>query len=352
MHYPDESYVRKYTRKTVTNRLLKWQGRAVLDAMLGEFDRAGIFELAGDPVECIVAVTDIPEDVVRFALEKLVVTKTWIVTASAIVWPTYVEAQTCAKSDRVRQSELRKRRATQAATVAPRHDDEPEQRESEPPSRAVTPCHAPSRAVTPSLGLTDLEPTFSDPDRAGAREENESGFELGPEPELAPVPTRTAIQTRCFPRGWRWSTDTTAVARAAGVSDLELQTHVNYWTTRKWAVPIDVDDLDFELQLTLPAIVQRRSKAPGEVGASAGASRTQHLGVYAFRATDEHTTFCKAKGLDLRLALDAYRRSGRPEKLGTIRANEDFMQRLEHWAETGEFIPTGPLARRTARGAA
>lgn len=352
MHYPDESYVRKYTRKTVTNRLLKWQGRAVLDAMLGEFDRAGIFELAGDPVECIVAVTDIPDDVVRFALDKLVATKTWVVTATAIVWPTYVEAQTCAKSDRVRQSELRKRRATQAATVAPRlDDDEPEQRESEPPSRAVTPCHAPSRAVTPSLGLTDLEPTFSDPDRAGAREENESAFELGPEPEPEAPPPRTAIQTRCFPPGWRWSRDTAAVARAAGVSDRELQRHVDYWTTRKWAIPIDVDDLDVELRLQLPGIIERRSKAP-ELAAAAAGGGTQQLGPYAFRATAEHAAFCKAKGLDVRLAVEAYRRSGRPEKLGTLPANEDFMQRLAHWAETGEFIPTGPLARRRARGAA
>jgi hypothetical protein len=351
MDFSDESYVRKYPRKTVTNRLLKWQGRMVLDAMLGEFDRAGIFELAGDPVECIAAVTEIPDELVRFGLERLVATKTWIVTPDAIVWPTYVEAQTCAKNDRVRQHECRKRRNQRAAAGAPSHGEQ--SGEAPPASRAVTPSHAPSHGVTPSLSVADPDPNFSFPDRARGRGEKKAEPDIGsdPEPERE-APARTALQCRGYPRGWRWSRETAAIARAEGVTDAQLQRHVNYWTTRKWAVPIDAADLDLELQLTIEAIKDRNSKA--KPGASNGSA--QH-GPYAFVATNDHAAFAKAHELDVRLAVNAYRASGQPDKLGTLRANIDFMSRLRCWAATGEFIPSGPMPKRQsddehARGAA
>lgn len=95
MDFSDEPYVRKYTRKTVTNRLLRWEGRAVLDAMLGEFDAAGIFAIRGDAAECISAVTEIPIEIVRIGLARIIETETWVVTQRTITWPTYEEAQNC-----------------------------------------------------------------------------------------------------------------------------------------------------------------------------------------------------------------------------------------------------------------
>jgi hypothetical protein len=115
MDYSDEPYVRKYTRKTATNRMLGWEGRAVLDEMLGEFDPAGVFDFRGDLVRAISAVTEIPEDVVRVGLERLIETETWIVRSRQVVWPTYEEAQNCKRSERLRQRESRKARAVKAA---------------------------------------------------------------------------------------------------------------------------------------------------------------------------------------------------------------------------------------------
>lgn len=139
MDFSDEPYVRKYTRKTVTNRLLGWEGRAVLDAMLGEFDPAGIFEIRGDAARCIVAVTEIPLEVVKVALQRLIETETWVVTARSITWPTYEEAQNCMRSDRIRKRESRRARSAQSVTGA------------DATGRAVTNVtsgHAESREVT------------------------------------------------------------------------------------------------------------------------------------------------------------------------------------------------------------
>lgn len=152
MRYEDEPYVRKYTRKTLTNRLLGWEGRAVLDAMLGEFDAAGVFDFRGDPVRSIVAVTDIPEDFVRVGLERLIETETWTVTSSRIVWPTFEEAQNCTRSDRERQRISRKKRTEQALNEAPPPSSPASVRPAAPAAQSAPPA-APeplSHAVTPA----------------------------------------------------------------------------------------------------------------------------------------------------------------------------------------------------------
>jgi hypothetical protein len=138
MNFADEPYVRLYTRKTLTHKLLGWEGRAVLRAMIDEFDPAGIFEIRGDAAHCISAVTDIPLEVVQVGLARLLETETWIVTGRAITWPTYEEAQNCRRSDRLRQRESRKARAVLAVTDVTAAPAET-QRVTE-----VTKCHSPS----------------------------------------------------------------------------------------------------------------------------------------------------------------------------------------------------------------
>lgn len=114
MDFADEPYVRLYTRKTLTHKLLGWEGRAVMRLMLDEFDAAGIFAIRGDAARCISAVTEMPVELVRVGLERLIETETWIVTAQAVTWPTYEEAQHCTRSNRLRQLEFRRRRAEES----------------------------------------------------------------------------------------------------------------------------------------------------------------------------------------------------------------------------------------------
>lgn len=134
MDFSDEPYVRKYTRKTLTNRLLGWEGRAVVDAMLGEFDAAGVFDFRGDPARAISAVTEIPMELARLGLERALETETWSLKGSRLLWPTYEEAQNCSRSDRIRQRLSRKERA---AAVA-----------NDPPSRPTASVTPPAPVVT------------------------------------------------------------------------------------------------------------------------------------------------------------------------------------------------------------
>lgn len=143
MDFADEPYVRLYTRRTLTSRLLGWEGRVVLRMMLDEFDGAGIFPIRGDAAVCIAAVTELPLELARVGLERLIETETWRITESVIAWPTYEEAQNCSRSDRARQRESRRARAERAVTPVTRT------------SRAVTDVttgHDESHAVTPLVG--------------------------------------------------------------------------------------------------------------------------------------------------------------------------------------------------------
>lgn len=161
MDFADEPYVRKYPRKTVTNRLLGWEGRAVLDAMLGEFDAAGIFAIRGDAARCITAVTEIPIEIVQVGLARLIETETWLVTERVITWPTYEEAQNCTRSDRQRQRESRRARAAKSVTNVTTGHAAPQ------PVTNVTDCHSPSHPPSaPSHPSTP--PVHPDPERARA----------------------------------------------------------------------------------------------------------------------------------------------------------------------------------------
>lgn len=114
MDFSDESYVRLYTRKTLTSKLLGVEGRVVLRMMIDEFDAAGIFAIRGDAAQCIAAITELPLEWVRVGLERLIETETWIVTPRSITWPTYEEAQNCTRSDRIRKREYRRRRTDES----------------------------------------------------------------------------------------------------------------------------------------------------------------------------------------------------------------------------------------------
>jgi hypothetical protein len=208
--------------------------------------------------------------------------------------------------------------------------------------QAPAPTRAPARSQP-----NPTQPTLFCPDPESAREE----VEREPEPERAtPPPPPSATRTiggvpvwSEYPKGWRWSPATAAAAAAKGVTAAELQEQVNWRTLHPWSVP--TNDLDGELVHSLEGIIARRSKgARGGVGPPPSDP-------YAWAPIAEHRAFATSKGLDLAVAADAYRAAKRPDDLGTLRANEDFMRRLKCWAATGgDFIPMGPL-RRTQGGA-
>lgn len=105
MNYPDEDYVRYYTRETVSWRALGWEGQTVLALMLhGNFDRSGVFDCDGhQPSHAVTLVTGLPAEVVETGLRRLLEAKTWVLMEGRLVWPKFIEAQTCRRTDRARQ---------------------------------------------------------------------------------------------------------------------------------------------------------------------------------------------------------------------------------------------------------
>lgn len=170
MNFEDEDYRRLYVRRTVTSKRLGWEGRAVRNEMLTEFDRAGIWEFVEDAAADIAELVEMPIEVVRIGLARLLATRTWVMSGGRIVWPHYVEAQTVARSDRVRQQESRDRRREQALSDAKNSQVDQSRHAPSQTSQNVTP---PSLAVPPSLPSLSSSP-------GGARE---------PEPESSPTVT-------------------------------------------------------------------------------------------------------------------------------------------------------------------
>lgn len=145
MNYEDEDYVRYFTRDTVSWMALGWEGQAVLALMLhGKFDRSGVFDCDGHtPSHAVTLVTRMPEAVVEAGLGRLFKSKTWVHRDGKIVWPKFVEAQNCRRSDKARQRESRENRRREALGHEVTDRDQP--------SQPVTRGHTESQPVTPSL---------------------------------------------------------------------------------------------------------------------------------------------------------------------------------------------------------
>lgn len=145
MNFADEDYVRYYTRETVSWRALGWEGQTVLALMLhGKFDRSGVFECDGHtPSHAVTLVTGLPAEVVEVGLKRLLEAGTWVHNDGRLVWPNYIEGQTCRRTDRARQEESRRNRRD--SSLGDNGDD------SHTRIRTVTRGHTASPPVTPNL---------------------------------------------------------------------------------------------------------------------------------------------------------------------------------------------------------
>jgi len=151
MNFEDEEYVRVYTKKTITFRRLRWQGRTLLWHLMLEADRGGVVELGeGEEVEALVDLLDLPEGVVRVGLERLAALGVTSRHGTTLIIDRFVEAQEARRSDRMRAQEYRERQRS----VTERHE----------PSREQTERHAASRFVTPPLPSPSPSPALPERD--------------------------------------------------------------------------------------------------------------------------------------------------------------------------------------------
>jgi hypothetical protein len=168
MNFSDEEYVRLYVADTVTWKMLEWQGQALLALALRKFDRAGVFEFGRHGAQkALQAALGLPDDVVASGLARLVEESVWELQEGRIFWPKYIDAQTCKRSDRVRQRAARARRGAGQPVTEDTQDDA----NRDIASRSVTSGHESGSGVTnvtkchPRRGEADLN--SSDPNLTG-----------------------------------------------------------------------------------------------------------------------------------------------------------------------------------------
>jgi hypothetical protein len=144
VNFSDEEYVRLYTSDTVTWKCLGWQGQALLSLALRKFDRAGVLEFGRHgPEKALMVATGVPLEVVAAGLSALLSEQVWVIDGDRIFWPKYIDAQTCTRSQRVRQRASRARR--QGQSEPPECDNASQNvttgHENAPAVTDVTECH-------------------------------------------------------------------------------------------------------------------------------------------------------------------------------------------------------------------
>jgi hypothetical protein len=207
VNFDDEPYVKAYKRKTVTTKLIGWEGRAVLAALMLDVDRAGVLDLSGEqPVDAVAAVTEIPIDVCRVGLARLLERDVVRHIGDRLVLPRFLPAQDAKQSDRVRQAESRAKRAAIAQlplelSVTLR-DETVTVCDNE--SRSVTDSHEKSQHVTIGHSENRLDQIRSEdqippkPPRGGKRT---NGLSKAPE-TIEPTEATLATASRTG-RDWR-----------------------------------------------------------------------------------------------------------------------------------------------------
>lgn len=175
MNFEDERYIRVYTRKTVTAKLIGWEGRTVLWHLMSEVDRAGVFDLGGEePAEAIAAVADILIDVARVGMQRLLSRGVVERHGDALLIPRFIEAQEAKQSDKQRQRESRERRrdvtrrdSMLSHGVTDSHESEQSVTTGHTVSQPVTPyCAVPSRTEEPPVVPPSGGPQPSEPNQA------------------------------------------------------------------------------------------------------------------------------------------------------------------------------------------
>jgi hypothetical protein len=144
MDWSNESYVRLYVRDTTSWKRLGWDGQCVLMQLLRKVDRAGTMDLDGiEPWEAVMLHTGAPLETAQRGVEALLRVGVIELRAGMIVFPNFLDAQECSKSDKLRAKESRERKArgsSQNVTL--------ESRDVTKPSQVVTSGHEPSQRVT------------------------------------------------------------------------------------------------------------------------------------------------------------------------------------------------------------
>lgn len=132
--WPEERYVRLYTRDTIEWDMMPWQSRALFPLLIRKVDRAGLLELGKYGARGLASKVGLPVEVVEPGLAGLIEDGCVAKTGTTIVVPNFIEAQEATATDAARAKAYRERKRAEALdapsrnvtqtsrTVTDRHD--------------------------------------------------------------------------------------------------------------------------------------------------------------------------------------------------------------------------------------
>lgn len=202
MDWSSERYVRLYTRDTLTWRRWCWQARAVFPLLLRAADRAGLLHVGSDPGEGLALVVGLPAEVCVVALHGDRKTPgllspdgdggppTVVLRGGLLIIPNHIAAQEAQRTDAQRQRDHRERVRDIASGARLLLDSRKVPELGPSMSHAVTPGHAVTVSVTPSLAEPPEEegtpPATRVPPQGGKRRRSTRE----PDGELQPIVDR------------------------------------------------------------------------------------------------------------------------------------------------------------------
>jgi hypothetical protein len=172
MRWPDERFVKVYTRNTTDWLALGWESHALFWELLRMADRAGLFELGKSGTRGIAAVTGIPVEVVERALAILLEDGCVERHGTYLLIRNFIEAQEANQSDKARAAKARTtaRDRARLQDVKPSHFVTPE-------SSEVTNCDSKEDSVTRSGSLVTQTGEASRPEEKRLDEPEEKSLE-------------------------------------------------------------------------------------------------------------------------------------------------------------------------------
>lgn len=111
MDWSNESYVRLYTRDTMTWEMLSWDARCVFMALLRKVDRAGVVDTNSHGIAGLAVLLRCPNKTLLMnAINELLTEKLVTTDGSVFVIPNFIEAQEASKANKQSQKESREKK--------------------------------------------------------------------------------------------------------------------------------------------------------------------------------------------------------------------------------------------------
>lgn len=175
MDWANERYVRLFVRDTTTWKLLPWQSRLLLPALMRKLDRSGVIDIGEDGEEGLAAIVEVPLEFLREGLPALLKRSVFKMAHGKFVMPNFMAAQEAKQSDAQRKRESREKQRLEAIGSQPVTSCH-----SPSGSQTVTGCPPVSVLVTPDQTSPDPNPDQPELDHARTRDPGATEYRSTP----------------------------------------------------------------------------------------------------------------------------------------------------------------------------